>query len=226
MLISSESFFSWVRLSIEDLQNDRNFYDDMERSATVFANLNLFDEFKIRLYIRRQDTFLESLYFEYLQRGNIDVSFEEYCRLEPYKKMSWRRLLYILELNFGLDAIEVVPFESIAGGAQAFLSSFYKWVDVPQSFVIPEPTHERQRFSKLAYEIALKVWPLLEIDERRAFSIFLSERYPAKKYGKPNLLSKEKRKEILDFHWNDNLYIFDRYRIAFSPQQYHPDAVQ
>ena len=222
ILISHESFFSFVNLD----PSSRSFYSSIENSLEQFSNYgikDIFNKIRIIFYIRRQDSFLISLYLQHLSTGVWIDSFDAISKKIDYQVMSWIKPIRLFEEQFELQNIIIRPFEKIKEGSDIFLKDFFYSAGINYYSHFPRLSISNQSFSKLSYQIAINTYPYLSVEKRKVASNFLKNIFPANAFGKTNLISKELSQKILHYHQADNARVFERYIKDYPTDFYAPD---
>lgn len=187
VLISHESFFGYATHDYYSLKKRIPLYNDLPRICDELSKLNLFESIDIRYYIREKESFAQSLYFEYLQGGVHDISWEDYAREITPSAFDWGRVIGGLESAFGKESLDIVSFEVIKNGADYFLKDFFSWVSPCADVTGYKLRRDRPRFSSKAYEIALEVWPFLTVQQRRKLTPVFRRKLPIEEFGSPEL---------------------------------------
>ncbi|MGQ4660262.1 hypothetical protein [Lysobacter sp. F6437] len=221
LLLSAESVFSFAHLW--GVNAPRHFYGDMEHSAQRFRDLGLFEDIRIVYYVRRQDSFVNSVYLEYVKGGGIAVPFEEFYRKLEIETLSWKRRLDLLADVFGHEKLSVGLFEDIRQGARHYVLDFLsragiEGVDVPAL----DMEGSNRSLSVVAYEKAMAAFPDLEVAERRKLGRKLQKEYSNRDHPPANFMTDERRLEILVPHIGDNHEMFRRFLPARDPHAYDP----
>ena len=187
LLISHESFFGYATQDFDSLKHGVRLYSDLSRIAREFSLLNIFEEIDIRFYTRNPRSFAQSVYFEYLQSGVHEISWEEYAAALP-SSFAWEPVIEELEEAFGKKCLKVIKFESLKdSGVNSYLKDFFDWAAPGAQICGYKARRERPRFSLKAYEVALAIWPILSRQQRRKITPILREKFPIKDYGESKM---------------------------------------
>lgn len=98
------------------------------RAGAVLRNLKIiFPEHRIKciLYVRRQDTFLESNYVQAIQKG-ATISFEEFYETNKEANLDWFLPIKQVKRNIGEGSFVLDVFETIRDGVDGFIERFYQ----------------------------------------------------------------------------------------------------
>ena len=110
-LLSHESIFSFAGLG--NVAPERQFYPDFEKKMGTFFE-TLYDwDVTIIFYVRRQDTFLESIYMEGFKRGYIRSGFSSFFQKVAIERMSWLHLVEAMEEFAPRTKIRIKPLLSL-----------------------------------------------------------------------------------------------------------------
>lgn len=221
-LISHESFLSYpIRGMVE---NSLDFYPDIDHASQKFRNLNIFNNIKILFYIRRQDTFINSLYLQNVQAGYyLHNSFDEFLATINIRAISWKNVIDKLESVFGSENITIKIFEDIADGPLAYFENFLKAIEI-ENLKVRELRQPLRSFSDLAYQLAKKCYPLLDESERPKLAHFLRQHFSNKDYPPICFISNDLKKEILKYHSDGNRSIFRRYLPEYNENLYSNES--
>lgn len=174
------------------------------------------DDLTFVLYVRRQDTFLESAYVQHIQNGGA-MSFEDYATRRGPGAMDWYALAMALEHEVGRARLQVVPYETIAAGPLPFTNDFLRRCGVPLSFDATDlpPDDANRSYSATAIEIARRTNELLNDSERAQLRRFLQDNFSNVTHPRPMLLSGAERAEFMVRYEDTNRELARRY---FDPE--------
>jgi hypothetical protein len=223
LLMSHESIFGYSSLYKSNIKNQ--FYPLLPDIVEAYRMALSSESVSIIFYIRRQDTFLNSLFLEYAYCGFVNNTFEKWLEGISIERLSWLRLANALRSVFGQENVTVRPYELIKKGVKVFMNDFLSHVMPGISFSDWNDTPERVAFSKTAYELAVRCLPLLNQEDKRIFSKFLKDHFSGSAYEKANFISDTVSKKILDVHRFSNYELFLTYIDGF-PFDYYDLTVQ
>ncbi len=103
---------------------------------SIRAIRTLCDGFRVRIVcvLRRQDSFVESLYNQLLKRGETR-DFPDFVAALPADNFDWTAILDTYADAFGADAVTVIPFEkkiAASGGVDDFVEAMLRAIGVEQ----------------------------------------------------------------------------------------------
>ena len=208
-LITNEDLFS--KISIDD------FYSGIGKSIqaikSALPNWNVVFVF----YVRKQADYIESVYSQYVHLGK-SLSFSEFVRNGFPDYLYWDRVLEEVAEVVGVDNVVVKPFESIKSlGGKGFYIDFLGSIGVDDlrgmdvSNDVEVSSGANRSYSGLAVEIANKVNPLLNRDEKVVLRRFLQENFSTATHARPLLFGDEKKNEIFDFYSASNERLFSKF---------------
>lgn len=198
IIISSEHF-SLAREKTQ-IQNIFNIFED------------LFKSIKVIIYLRRQDSYIESLWSQRIKLGMITKSFEDFFaeQTKTSSALDYYQLLAPWSEIFGIENITVKPFEKTQFVDHDLLTDFleyigYKFIPVNNTLQNTSPSTE--------YLEALRMFTksIKDVNERMIFArIFrkLPIKFDNNKY---TFLTNEKRKLLLDKFNESNQRIAQEY---------------
>ncbi len=155
------------------------------------------DSYRVLLYVRGQDTYLESTYLHRIHVGR-SIRFDQYLQRTDIDSLDWDGLATGIASRIGQGNLHVVPFETIERGELAYVNRFLELGGVPVQFGqddLAAQTSNRS-YSALALELALRCNKILEGDDLRTFRAFLQDNYSNATHPRPVLLTDERRAEL------------------------------
>lgn len=119
--------------------------------------------------IRRQDTFLSSLYAEFINNG-WDVSVQQYLLILIGCDLSWKRIINALLSNPHIEKTFVVPFELVKGGKAVFTQELLNYIRPDANLCgWNMAVYENKSLHRDAIRLALSAFPLLKPSARHEF---------------------------------------------------------
>lgn len=171
-------------------------------------------EINVAFYVRRQDTFFESVFIQRVQKLHAEP-FADFCARRLNDDLRWTPILRDIQDVIGNDKLTVVPFESIRSGADLFIKNMIAWISPA---LVDEISSQQNSFadtnmslSGKGIEMALSLFPDMDKRERAIFLKFLKKNYSNKLYPKAVLLDDEKRNHILENVRSDNNLLVKTY---------------
>lgn len=155
------------------------------------------DSYRVILYVRSQDTYIESTYLHRIHIGR-SIRFNKYLKRIDIESFDWDALATRIASRIGRGNMSVVPYETIERGELVFINRFLELGKVPVRFQqehLADQTSNRS-YSALALELALRCNDILEAEDLRSFRYFLQTNYSNATHERPTLLTDERRKAI------------------------------
>jgi len=185
----------------------------------VFSGLDVTTVF----YVRRQDSFLESLYLENLRQGR-RIGKKPLLKLIDVDRLSWRPVLRRLKEEFDLEAR---CFESIrSAGSDAFVRDFFRVLDegMGEQAVIPEGIANvslRDPFLQLAEQAAL----LFKTKRSRLHKNFVKKLIEVQIQAsditeRPKIFGKSILEQIEQRYQEENAAVVEEYLSGLSAQHH------
>jgi len=210
-----------IIISIENLFGEvghrPRMYHAVKPVLSTFKKFLPMHKMRVAFFVRKQDTFLESIYIQTIQKLKA-WNFEEFFEKHRAEDLRWTPILDDIVEFVGAENLSVRPFENIRTGKDAFIQDMFNFIspDLANEIV---PTPDRSAgtnisLSKKALDIALTIFPGLDTKERRLLITFLQENFGNDKYPKARLLSATQRSSILSKLYTDNTLLADRYLIG------------
>ena len=152
------------------------------------------ESYKVILYVRSQDTYIESTYLHRIHVGR-SLKFGQYMKRSDIDSFDWDRLATTIASRIGRGNMHVVPYETIERGELAYVNRFLELAKVPVNLTeedLAARTSNRS-YSQLALDLALRCNDLLKGDDLRTFRDFLQTNYSNATHPRPTLLTDERR---------------------------------
>ena len=171
-----------VIISSEGFMGDPNTaYANIEAVASDAKKI--FGDMKVIAYYRPQVDFIESWYAHLVKDGGC-LSFADWLKDYPWKKLIWS------DLFAHYDNVTAVPY----------YADSLTFMDLPIT-IGANPSVNRR-----GLDLALKVNPYLEWEEKRGFRKYLEENYRRQIGEKLNFISDDLRKSMMDWYAIDELF--------------------
>lgn len=140
----------------------------------------------VTYYIRRQDTFLESLFVQKVHRAEIDP-IEAFLPSVAEIEVDWLAILAQVERVVGPDRLTVVPYETIGNGAQDYLRRFFeRFLDPAEAARLAQVEDlgdTNVSLSRKGIDIARAAFGVLEkLGERRRLVAVLQREFGVDRY--------------------------------------------
>lgn len=215
ILVSHESILSYANMLPREIKY--GFYGSMANSARCLNTLSNQFETTVVFYVRRQDHFLASVYLQYIMRGNICISFDQYTKRVSYRNVSWLYLLDTLQSALPDVKICVLPYENIQRGTENFLTDFLAacGVDWSERFSSIPLLKSNESISQASLEQLLTEGPSLKAVERRGLANELRKKFPMPQYDKSNVLTDTFSKQVVDYFKDENRELFEKWMPDF-----------
>lgn len=175
----------------------------------------------IVLVVRRQDTYIESCYYQWVRLKGIPWGFRLYLAKDVnLARTDWFDLAERLSSVFGRDRIRLVPFESVYASPATFISNILKsgGLDIgvdeaalayAQDAAYPAPSGAAIRLIRVAGLVSAD-WQTF--NERAAA---IERRFPRERYAPARALTERQRRTILAKMSESNERLFDSYLADF-----------
>jgi hypothetical protein len=223
LLISHESIFSYAHLNSQ--KRDKQFYGDFRCHLDRFMRAAEDIETRFIFYVRRQDTFLESIYLEGYQQGYIRKSFRSFLRAIDIERLSWLRLAECLSRAVGWSNVNVLPFEAMRDGSIAYQRLFLEQICDTEKMVLRPIEGARRSLDMSSYrairaaDLSLPGLSNWAKGPRRKLIQFLMNRNVNLR-RRAAFLSSIERESILGQLAGSNEELFSRFVGAWPPDFY------
>ncbi len=181
------------------------------------------DSYRVILYVRSQDTYLESTYLQRVHVGR-SIRFDKYMKRADVDSFNWDALATRIASRIGRGNLHVVPYETIAAGELAFVNRFLELAAVDVRFAqddLAARTSNRS-YSAMALEMALRCNDLLEGDDLRSFRGYLQTHYSNATHPRPVLMDEAERAKLKQRFSESNKALMRKYS---SPEDSADDFV-
>ncbi len=156
------------------------------------------DSYRVILYVRSQDAYLESTYLHRVHVGR-SLTFDEYMGRCDIASFDWDALATRIASAVGRGNLHVIPYETISNGELPFVNRFLELAETGVQLTqddLAARTSNRS-YSGLALELALRSNDLLKGQDLRRFRDFLQTNFSNATHPRPVLLGDEARADLL-----------------------------
>lgn len=193
-----------IVLSSEKLSgNPYKAYSNAPILAEVLKEISEGFETRIIAYLRRQDSFLESLYTQSIHQGE-QHTFYEFLRESRPENYNWDRFISCFEEKFGTENVEVRSYDYLREqGSNSLLQDFLQSIDLKDFDAInkvAKPTNVS--YSLVALDYATRVNKYFSGDYQKAFRRGLQNSNQSKESKK--FFIPEDRIKVLKNHLDSN----------------------
>jgi len=174
----------------------------------------------IIIVLRRQDTYIESLYNQCIKRWELR-DFKTFVDEFPRQNWHWADNIDTYARHFGRDKITVVPFESKVyanSGRTGFLDAVLMASGIAQRLQFNDLPLVNASLAPRAIEVQRVANKFLEKDEAHALANWFEAHVKKKPDDPHKQMSDEIRNDILDYYRESNSRLCEEYLAEF------PDA--
>jgi hypothetical protein len=185
-------------------------YPDFESAAEKFHTLAS-PHYNIRCayFIRRQDSFIESLYTHFVYRGFLS-SETEFLPLLIGSDLSWNRNVSILRGMATDGNVGIVPFELLRRGDKAYIEYILDKLEITTDTSSWDlSARENRSLSKAGMEIAHAVYPHLGADERRRFFSNVRRQFNTGTGDRYSMFSPAMRRSLVKQYYPQNQLLLE-----------------
>lgn len=161
--------------------------------ATALANSRA----KVLLTIRPQADFVESYYLQSVHEGGVKT-FEQWVRRIDLDALSWTPIVDACRASFGADAVEIVDFQLIRQGQEAYLEHLLRCMDPRLNWAVTHPSTRNRSVSERGLRMALAANPHVSGEDRSALRRFLQEHFSNADFPRPLLFTGSQRQALRD----------------------------
>jgi len=163
------------------------------------------------LYVRRQDTLIESQYMQRIHDGEVHDFADFAARATADTFIQYQDLADRLRRIDAVVTVRVRPFEAVAAGPARFVADLLRPFDLDLDLTVLNKRRANPSYTAPALVAALAINPLLEGTEQlRATRKFLRRTFPASRYPPPQLFTDRERRRVLEMYAAANRAFFER----------------
>ena len=165
LVVSSEGFSG----------NPRQGYANAPIIAQILAEIFAGHSIQVVVYLRSQDSYLESIYTQWIQQGE-SLSFQQFVDSLQPNAFDWEQLVNAFAKTFGQSALRVRAYHRTQlPDPDSILRDFCGVVGCSFAPINDQPVLKNVSYSRDALEIALRLNSSLEDDERAALRKLLQK---------------------------------------------------
>jgi hypothetical protein len=167
----------------------------------------------IIIVIRRQDTYIESLYNQRIKRWE-KRDFKTFVDEFPRDNWHWTENINVYRDHFGADKVTVVPFEEKVfsdSGRTGFLDGVLMAMGVTTRFAFNDLPVVNASLAPHVIEVQRVANNLLSENEAHALSDWFAANISKRPDAPHKLMSDEIRKDILEFYRDSNARLCETY---------------
>lgn len=178
-----------VVISIENLFGEAtpNVYAGAGRCIDTLKHIFPDYDFQVVFYVRRQDSFLESVFLQNVHRGfdeDVDSFLVPFAKAKP---IDWLKILKPVVERVGENSVKIVPFETIKAGPKAYILDFFRhFTDLPKKQLLStygDLGDTNVSLSELGLRVARAGFvELPKMKERRVLATALQREFGVDKY--------------------------------------------
>jgi len=194
--------------------DSKQFRPRAERALGELLDIVDAGESHVVMYVRRQDTFMESAYLWEIQKG-LDHSIHQQFPFAGRAIIDLAELGSRIERLARVDSLSVQPFEIISAGSVAYLDHFMEVVEMAGKLdytVLDADYSANRSYSQKGLDIALKINSDLDTPKQReAVKRFLKKQFGVDQYPSAVIWDDVERKAIIELYRQSNEKLFARY---------------
>lgn len=197
-------------LGMRSGKNEKNICDV---SCQKVSYLSEGHEPHIIIVIRRQDTYIESLYNQCIKRWETR-DFETFVKEFPRDNWHWVDNIDIYSEHFGRENVTVVPFEEkVYGGSgrTGFLDAVMMATDITTRFAFKDLPVVNASLAPHVIEVQRVANKLLNQNEAHALSDWFAANISKRPDAPHKLMSDEIREDIVSYYKESNARLCDKY---------------
>ncbi len=204
------------------LAHDSGVSNRCAMTAKIAAYLTEGFDTRLIIVLRRQDTFVESLYNQVIKRGETR-DFATFVDELPLDNYHWDRVVDTFADRFGRDAVTVIPFEKAvvaSAGRTNFVEGVFWALGVPATVDLTNVPAANPSLSPRVLEIERLANRLLTREEAHALASWLSKTIPKRPDDPHGLLTDDARAALLARYRESNARLFFEFLPDHDPAYY------
>lgn len=201
LVLSSEGFSGSIRKG----------YTNASLCAQTLAEILAEHTVTVVVYLRQQDSFIESLYTQRIHQGE-STPFADYLAALPQQAFDWRSHIQAFADAFGDAALRVRPYhQSQLPEPDSILRDFCQALGCPFAPASSEPTLRNVGYSRDAMELALSVNPSLPPSDQHTLRKLLQKTAVKGTWNAYSYFTPEQRAAIRSQHAHSNEEVAQKY---------------
>ena len=166
--------------------------------------------------IRPQHEFLESYYLQRIHQGD-SISFAKFIETIDLSQLHWSPIVETLKREFGADRVSIMDFGVIRKGQATFLTEFIRrHISKSMDLDLDYDAVNNPSISSRGLEIALRINPLLEPNERGIVRRFLQKNFSNQTEPRPALLNDEQRAKLVQMYQTEYASLIESSSISWT----------
>jgi len=177
---------------------------------------------RIVILVRRQDTYIESIYSQHVKRREVR-DFATYLDELPWENLDWGEVADIHADRFGRENVTVLPFEKRVlnlANIDWFVTAVLRAIGVTQIIEFENLPTVNPSVSPRAMEVQRLANKLLTEDESLHLANWFEANIPKSPEESYSLMSEEQRADVLDFFRERNRRLCSEYMPDYDPAYY------
>lgn len=201
LVLSSEGFSGSIRRG----------YTNARLCAQILAQILSDHSVTVVVYLRQQDSFIESLYTQRIHQGE-STSFPDYLAALPQQAFDWQNHVQAFADAFGDASIRVRPYHrSQFPEPDSILRDFCQILECPFAPASSEPTLKNVGYSRDAMEVALRVNPDLSATDQHTLRKLLQKTAVKGTWNAYSYFTHEQRTALRCQHAQPNEQVAQKY---------------
>lgn len=194
LVLSAEGFSGSIRKG----------YTNAPICAKILAQILAEHTVTVAVYLRPQDSFIESLYTQRIHQGE-STSFPEYLAALPSNAFDWQNHVQAFAATFGQASLRVRPYhKSQLPESDSILRDFCQILGCPFAPTSTEPTIKNVGYSRDAMELARSVNPSLSAPDQHTLRKWLQKTASKGTWNAYSYFTPEQRSTILSRYASSN----------------------
>ncbi len=227
-LLTSNGFHT-ILGSAENFFGRMNQFTGLAKSDLVIEDLRrLLEPFPLKIkfvaFLRRQDTWLESVYQQVVKWAEVR-SFDEFYKEKNPDDFRWERIISRYEETFGKGCVRCIPFETLNWPDNNGLDAFSHAMGFNGTNPFKPLPRKNPGLNQKGLEVLRCTNHLLDFNERQQLRFFVEKILPRKPKEKIYYMDTADRRQLLTCLEDSNRTLFETY-MPEIPFLYGVDSIK
>jgi len=201
---------------------DKGSSNSCDESCKIVSYVTKGFDARIVILVRRQDTYIESLYNQLIKRGELR-DFPTFLKEMPLDNLDWAAVADVYAGHFGRQNVTVLPFERKVlntGGTDDFINAVLAAIGVTRKLKVEGLPTVNPSLAPRVIEVQRLANRLLPEIESHSLANWFEQNIPKSPDDPHTLMSAKDRKRLLKTFAASNRRLFEEYMEPYDPADY------
>lgn len=200
-LVSAEGFFG----------SESKGYFNIDKISGILRQITKDFHTTIIAFVRKQNTFIESLYHQQIKQGQVDT-FDEYIQRIDIYAYKWNSLLKHYANNFGIENMYIFSYEDLLYNNKKTMESFFRVIGLDVTVQLENYPIANPSLSKKGLEIARRCNSILTDNEKEKLRYFLQKNFAKTPGSSFDLFTSEQIQELNQWYEKPNQLLKEHFK--------------